>query len=98
MYFFIIIHHHQINHLCIRHHLGLLIRCQKYSKAFGNSEWFSSETEQILNSQDLLKKEDLLMLSQNHDRALTSERYLNSLKHVTGKLKDNRIGKAVLLL
>ena len=38
------------------------------------------------------------MLSQNDDRGLTSERYLNSLKHVTGKLKDNRIGTAVLLL
>ena len=51
-------------------------------------------TEQIRNSQDLLKKEDVLMLSQNHDRELTSERYLNSLKHVAGKLKDNRIRTA----
>ena len=38
------------------------------------------------------------MLRQNHDRGFTSERYLNSLKHVTGKLKDNRIRTAVLLL
>ena len=37
-------------------------------------------------------------LNQNHDRGLTSERYLNSLKHVTGKLKDNRIRTATLLL
>ena len=35
------------------------------------------------------KKENLLMLSQNHDRGLTSERYFNTLKYVTGKLKDN---------
>ena len=54
-------------------------------------------TEQILNRQDLLKKEDLLMLSQNHDRGLTSERYSNSLKHVTGELKDNGIRIAILL-
>ena len=40
-------------------------------------------TEQILNNQDLLKKEDLLMLIQNYDRGLTSECYLNSLKHVS---------------
>ena len=53
--------------------------------------------EQILNSQDLLKKEDLMILSQNHDRGLTSECYFNALSHVTGKLKDNRIRTAVLL-
>ena len=53
--------------------------------------------EQILNSQDVLKKEDLVILSQNHDRGLTSECYFNALSHVTGKLKDNRIRTAVLL-
>ena len=55
-------------------------------------------TEQIPNSLDLLKNEDLLMLSENHDRGLTSERFFNALKHVTAKLKDNRIRTAVLLL
>ena len=55
-------------------------------------------TEQIPNSLDVLKNEDLLMVSENHDRGLTSERYFNALKHVTGKLKDNRIRTAVLLL
>ena len=54
--------------------------------------------EQILNSQDLLKKEYLLMLSENHNRGLTSECYFNALKHVTGKLEDNRIRAGVLLL
>ena len=54
-------------------------------------------TKQILNSQDLLKKEDLLMLNQNHGRGLTSERYFNALKHVTSKLKDHIIRIAVLL-
>ena len=38
------------------------------------------------------------MLSQNYDRGLISERFLNSLKRVAGKLKDKRIGIAVLLL
>ena len=47
-------------------------------------------TEQILNRQDLLKNEDLLVLSENHDRGLISERYFNALKHVKLKLKDNK--------
>ena len=59
------------------------------------NEGFGRANRTILNSQDLLKKEDLLMLSQNHDRGFTSERYFNALKHVTGKLKDNRTRTAV---
>ena len=43
------------------------------------------------------KKEDLLMINENCDRGLTSERYFNALKHVTGELNDNRIMTAVLL-
>ena len=44
------------------------------------------------------KKGRPLMLSQNHNRGLTSDCYFNALKHVTGKLKDNRIRTVVLLL
>ena len=45
------------------------------------------------------KKEELLIvLSKNPDRGLTSERYFNALKHVTGKLKKNGIKTAVLSL
>ena len=44
------------------------------------------------------KKEDLLMLSQNHDRGLTLERYFSGLKYVKWKLNDSRIKTAVLLL
>ena len=54
--------------------------------------------EQILNSQDLLKKEYLQMLSENHNRGLTPECYFNALKHVTGKLEDSRIRTGELLL
>ena len=44
------------------------------------------------------KKEDLLMLSQNHDRGLTLERYFSGLKYVKWKLNDSRVKTAVLLL
>ena len=54
--------------------------------------------EQVLNSQAPLKKKDLLMLSQNDGRDLTSEYYFSALKHVIGNLKGNRITTAVLLL
>ena len=55
-------------------------------------------TEQILNSQDLLKNEDLLMLGENHERGLTSERYFNALKHVTGiKGQQNKVSSVVII-
>ena len=45
----------------------------------------TNSTKQILNSQDLLKQEDLLILSQNHDKDLTSESYFSALKQITEK-------------